>query len=77
MGGTMPLSPSVQGVIDRNPGLPVLKAAGERPILEEGTETGPPAAATHRAEAIFETMGIALVLLIVLAAAWILIRKQL
>jgi hypothetical protein len=73
----MPLSPSVQGVLNRYPGLPVLKAAGERPILEEGTETGPPAAATDRAEAIFETMGIALVLLIVLAAAWILIRKQL
>ncbi|WP_445501955.1 hypothetical protein [Microvirga sp. G4-2] len=49
---------------------------GQRPALDEGTEISPPPAATERAETVFETMGLILVLLIVLAAAWILIRNR-
>lgn len=57
--------------------LRIIKVLGQRPALDEGTEIAPPPAATERAETVFETMGLILVLLIVLAAAWILIRKQL
>jgi hypothetical protein len=53
-------------------------AAGARPILDEpGSGTGPPPAAAARAEALFETIGIGLILLIVLSALWILIRGRL
>ena len=54
-----------------------LKALGQRPALDEGAETGPPPAALGRAQTVFEVTGIALLLLIALAAAWILIRKRL
>ncbi len=60
----------------RTSNLPILKAAGERPVLDEGTETGPPAAATERAETAFEFIGITLILVIVIAAAWIMIRHR-
>jgi hypothetical protein len=54
-----------------------LKALGQRPILDETTEVGPPPAAMDRAQAIFEVVGSGLILLIVLSCAWILIRKRL
>lgn len=55
-----------------------IPAAGARPFLDDtGSETGPPPAATARAEALFETIGTGLVLLIVLSALWILIRGRL
>lgn len=56
--------------------LRIIKVLGQRPALDEGTEISPPPAATERAETVFETMGLILVLLIVLAAAWILIRNR-
>jgi len=58
-------------------GLSVPKALGRQPPLEEGAETRPPPAAVSRAETVFETTGLILVLLIVLAALWILVRKRL
>ncbi|WP_414472447.1 hypothetical protein [Microvirga sp. M2] len=56
--------------------MPVLNALGRRPILDQGADLGPPPAAEQRAETVFETTGIILVLLIVLGAAWILIRGR-
>lgn len=80
----MPPNLLVHGVRPHAPPLPgadsrplILKAAGGRPILEEGGDTGPPPAGAARAEMIFEVMGTGLIGLIVLAALWILIRKRL
>ena len=80
----MPLNPLAPGVfssaltlLKEEPALPMIKALGQRPGLDEGAELGPPPAATNRAETAFEAMGIFLVLLIGCAAAWILIRQRL
>jgi hypothetical protein len=80
----MPSTPLAPDVLYPGPafpdgpsGLRTAKALAQRPPLDEGTETGPPAAAADRAELVFETTGIVLILLIVLAAVWILIRKRL
>lgn len=64
------------GVLPSVPDVPVPRALGRRPILDEGAEMGPPPAAEQRAQAVFETTGMFLVLVIVLAAAWILIRNR-
>ncbi|WP_243369344.1 hypothetical protein [Microvirga solisilvae] len=56
---------------------PPLRAMGERSPFGEEAETRPTPAATDRAETVFETTGIVLILLIALAAAWILIRQRL
>ena len=56
--------------------LRIIKMLGQSPVLGEGKEISPPPAATERAETVFETMGLILVLLIVLATAWILIRNR-
>ncbi|PVE24993.1 hypothetical protein DC522_07170 [Microvirga sp. KLBC 81] len=73
----MPSKPSAPAFPKGDSNLRVIKVLGQRPALAEGTEIGPPPAATERAEMVFETMGLVLVLLIVLAAVWILIRKRL
>jgi hypothetical protein len=72
------LAPGVLlSVPDRSWGVPVLKALGRRPDLDEGTDMGLPPAAEQRAQTVFETVGIILVLLIALASVWILIRRRL
>ncbi|HZH09497.1 MAG TPA: hypothetical protein VEZ24_03945 [Microvirga sp.] len=53
------------------------KALGQRPVLDEGTELGPPPAAQDRAQAVFETTGIILILVIILGGVWLLIRRRL
>lgn len=59
-----------------NIGLPPPTALGRRPLMDEGTEVGPPPAAEARAETTFEVTGLILILLLVVAAAWILVRKR-
>lgn len=55
----------------------VIEVAGVRPVWEEpGGESGPPPAASARAEAVFEAIGTFLMALIVLTAIWILIRSR-
>ena len=49
-------------------------SAGSPPGSEGGTDAQPPGEA--RMEALFETVGIGLMLVIVAAAAWILIRQR-
>ncbi len=49
-------------------------SAGSPPGSEGGTDAPPPGEA--RMEALFETVGIGLMLVIVVAAAWILIRQR-
>ena len=72
-----PLAPDVlPSTPDRSWGVPVLKALGRRPDLDEGADMGLPPAAEQRAQTVFETAGIILVLLIALAGAWILIRRR-
>ncbi len=57
---------------------PVIRVLGRPPIIEgEDGEPGPPPAAEERAQRAFEGMGTILLLLIVLTAAWILIRRRL
>ncbi|RDI62398.1 hypothetical protein [Microvirga subterranea] len=54
---------------------PVLTgSAGSPPGSEGGTDAPPPGEA--RMEALFETVGIGLMLVIAVAAAWILIRQR-
>ncbi|KLK94026.1 hypothetical protein AA309_06095 [Microvirga vignae] len=73
----MPSIPSAPAFPKGDSDLRIIRVLGQRPALAEGAEMGPPPAATERAETVFETMGLILVLLIVLAAVWILIRKRL
>ncbi|MEZ0172559.1 hypothetical protein [Microvirga sp. TS319] len=70
------LAPGVLSFLPAGRDVPVFKALGRRPILDQGADLGPPPAAEQRAETVFETTGIILVLLIVLGAAWILIRRR-
>jgi hypothetical protein len=56
--------------------VPILKSLGRRPDLDEGGDVGLPPAAEQRAQTVFETAGIILILLIALAGAWILIRRR-
>jgi len=76
----MPSIVLAPGVLPSVPGrfsdVPVLKALGRRPDLNQGADMGPPPAAEQRAQTVFETTGMFLVLMIVLAAAWILIRNR-
>lgn len=67
---------SAPAVLDGPSGVPILRALGRRPLLDEETGLGPPPAAEHRAQVVFEVTGIVLLLLIAGAAAWILIRKR-
>jgi hypothetical protein len=53
----------------------VVQAAGSLPGIPD--EAGPSPAAANRAETLFESMGMGLMLLILLSAIWILIRKRL
>jgi hypothetical protein len=80
----MPSNPLAPGVLDPTPAfqdwdssLPVPNALGQRPALDEGTESGPPPAAIERAQTVFETTGMVLVILIVVSAVWILVRNRL
>jgi hypothetical protein len=52
---------------------PVMQAAGAQPFIED---SGPPPAATDRAERAFELIGIALMLVILVSAILILIRQR-
>jgi len=72
--GALPVAPALP---EKPSNLPILKVLGQRPALDDGAETGPPPAAANRAETVFETTGMVLVLLIVVSAAWILIRRRL
>ncbi|MCG7392975.1 hypothetical protein MHY87_08675 [Microvirga sp. ACRRW] len=79
----MPPNPLLPGVLqppalpEWGSPLPVQQALGERSILEEDTSTRPHPAATERAEKIFEITGLFLILVIALAAAWVLIKGRL
>jgi hypothetical protein len=71
--GTLPRAPVLQeGSFD----VPLPKALGRRPIIGEGTEASLAPAAEARARTVFEVTGFILILLMALAAAWILIRKR-
>jgi len=67
---------SVPAGSDGASGARVLQVLSRRPILDESADIGPPPAAEQRAQTVFETTGIVLVLGIVLAAAWILFRRR-
>lgn len=54
-----------------------IRAAGTSAIFGESEESGPPPAATERAQTAFESMGLILLGLMALLAAWILIRGRL
>jgi hypothetical protein len=64
-------------ILSRDDATLVVRAAGSRPGGEgggQGMEAAPPGEA--RMESLFETVGILLSVAIVVAAAWILIRRR-